>query len=144
MSALRALLLIALLIVIGFFAYTWWGSARPGQPALAPSTHATGTSGATDVSRARERGAEIGEDAAKTAAAVREGLGEAAITSKIKAKMALDDSVRARSIDVTTNGSTVTLTGTVRSAAEHDRAVRLAKETIGVANVIDRLDVAPK
>ena len=51
----------------------------------------------------------------------------------------LDDSVKSRSIDVTTNGSTVTLTGTVRSAAERDRAMALARETAGVTSVIDRL-----
>jgi osmotically-inducible protein OsmY len=57
------------------------------------------------------------------------------------AKMALDDSVKARSIDVTTNGSTVTLTGTVETAAERDRALALARETEGVTNVINRLSV---
>jgi len=120
MSALRAVLLAALLIAM------WWVGARPGSYALA-----------------RERGAQIGEDTAKTAAVVRESVGEAAITSKIKAKMALDDHVRARSIDVSTSGSTVTLTGAVRSAGERERAVRLAKDTNGVVTVIDRLDVRP-
>ena len=74
---------------------------------------------------------------------MRETVGEAAITSKIKAKMALDDHVRSRSIDVSTSGSTVTLSGTVRTNDEHERAVRLARETNGVSNVIDRLDVRP-
>lgn len=59
----------------------------------------------------------------------------------IKAKMALDDSVKARAIDVTTTGSTVTLTGTVRSASERDRAVALARETAGVTAVVDRLEI---
>ncbi|MBI4486994.1 MAG: BON domain-containing protein [Acidobacteria bacterium] len=70
---------------------------------------------------------------------VKEESHDAAITTKIKAKMALDDLVKARSIHVTTEGSTVTLTGSVGSAAEHDRAVALARETAGVANVVDRL-----
>ena len=142
MSSARAALLAALFLVIGFAAHAWWSSARPNS-ALAPATRSTGTSGTIDVAHARERGAEIGEDAAKTAAAVRETVGEAAITSKIKAKMALDDAVRARSIDVSTSGSTVTLSGTVRSSAERERAVRLARETNGVVSVIDRLDVRP-
>jgi hyperosmotically inducible protein len=55
--------------------------------------------------------------------------------------MALDDSVRARTIDVSTTDGVVTLAGTVRSAAEHDRAVRLARETNGVKQVVDRLNV---
>ena len=44
-------------------------------------------------------------------------------------------------IDVTTNGSTVTVSGTVRSAAEHDRAIRIARETAGVTRVVDQLSV---
>jgi hyperosmotically inducible periplasmic protein len=135
---MRAILLAVLFIVVGFVAYVWWTGTSPH--ALFPGSP-TATTGTVDVSRAREQGAKLGEDAAKTAAAVREGVGEAAITSKIKAKMALDDSVRARSIDVSTTGSTVTLSGTVRSDAERERAVRLARETNGVSSVIDRLDV---
>jgi osmotically-inducible protein OsmY len=53
--------------------------------------------------------------------------------------MALDDSVKARSINVTTRGSTVTLSGIVESKAEHDRAMALARETEGVTQVIDDL-----
>ena len=60
---------------------------------------------------------------------------------KIKAKMALDDAVNARAIDVSTHGTTVTLQGSVRSTAEHDRALALARETAGVTQVIDQLGV---
>jgi osmotically-inducible protein OsmY len=56
--------------------------------------------------------------------------------------MALDDLVKARAIDVTTNGTTVTLTGTVSSHAEHDRAVALARETKGVTRVVDGLRIS--
>ncbi len=143
MAVVRALLLAVLFVIVGFVAYTWWTGGTLRYPALSPSQHTTGTSGSIDVSRARERGAELGEKTAKTAETVRETVAEAAITSKIKAKMALDDSVRARSIDVSTSGSTVTLSGTVRSSEEHERALRLARETNGVSRVIDRLDVRP-
>jgi hyperosmotically inducible protein len=93
------------------------------------------------VDKARERGAELGEKAAVAAEKVKDTAREAAITTKIKAKMALDDSIKARSIDVSTDGSTVTLGGTVGSVAEHDRALALARETAGVTQVIDRLKV---
>ena len=83
----------------------------------------------------------MGETVAIAAAKVKEEAGEAALTSKIKAKMVLDDNIRARAIDVTTNGSTVTLAGTVRTADEHDRALRLARETSGVTQVVDRLRI---
>ena len=45
-----------------------------------------------------------------------EAVAAAAATSKIKAKMALDDLVKAADIDVDTHGSVVTLTGDVGSA----------------------------
>jgi osmotically-inducible protein OsmY len=57
--------------------------------------------------------------------------------------MMLDDSVRARSVDVSTTGSTVTLDGTVRSVAEHERIVALARETESVTHVVDRLVLLP-
>jgi osmotically-inducible protein OsmY len=55
--------------------------------------------------------------------------------------MVLDDNIKARAIDVTTDGSTVTLAGTVRTVDEHDRAVRLARETAGVTQVVDHLRI---
>lgn len=59
----------------------------------------------------------------------------------IKAKMALDDAIEAARIDVDTAGGVVTLTGSVRSQAERERALRLARETDGVTSVVDRLTV---
>ena len=70
-----------------------------------------------------------------------ETVAAAAITSKIKAKMALDDLVKASDIDVDTRGSEVTLTGAVESAEARRRAVRLAKETAGVTKVVDHLKI---
>ncbi len=133
---MRALLLVLLLAVVAFFAFGWWsGSARPsGTPAVA-------TTGTVDTAAARERGAELAEKAAVATEKVKETVAEARITSKIKAKMALDDHVKARAIDVSTSGSTVTLSGRVGSAGEHDRALQLARETDGVTAVVDHLGV---
>jgi hyperosmotically inducible protein len=94
---------------------------------------------ADTVARAREGAAQIGEKAGEAASTVSATLEEAALTTKIKAKMALDDVVKARSIDVTTRGTTVTLSGIVESKAEHDRAMALARETEGVTDVIDNM-----
>ena len=65
----------------------------------------------------------------------------AALTSKIKAKMALDDLVKAAAINVDTDGSAVTLTGDVGSRDEQRRAVRIATETSGVTKVVNHLRV---
>lgn len=140
MRALRAILVVFLLVIVAVFAFGWWtGRSTYGVPAVTETPR--GTSGTIDTSKARERGAEVGEKAAKAAAAIQETVAEASITSKIKAKLALDDRVRSRGIDVTTNGTTVTLTGAVASTAERDRAVTMARETAGVTRVIDNLVV---
>jgi hypothetical protein len=93
----------------------------------------------------RETGAEVKERAkAGVQTAVNraeEAVAATAVTSKIKAKMALDDEVKASAINVDTDGSVVTLTGDVGSAEERRRALRIARETEGVTNVVDRLRV---
>src|SRR5262245_23914569 len=139
MGILRFLLVVVVLLVVGAFLMGYLGGQRyaftPAQKAeQPPSTSDT-------VDRARERGAEIGEKAGAATAKVQETVNEAAISAKIKAKMALDDTVRARAIDVTTRGTAVTLSGTVQSRAERDRAMALARETDGVTQVIDDLRV---
>ena len=144
MRTVRALLVTILIILVAFVAFSYvsgnasWRYSHAAQPGV------IGTTGKVDVNVARERGAEVGEKVAIAAEKVKETAAEAALTSKIKAKMVLDDYVKARAIDVTTNGSTVTVSGTVRSVGEHDRAVRLARETAGVTQVIDHLTVETK
>ena len=61
------------------------------------------------------------------------------ITAKIKAKMALDDTVKALDIDVDTVGTTVTVSGVVKSESQRQRALALARETEGVKQVVDQL-----
>jgi len=141
---IRAALLLLLLLIVGYavFIYSplisWPGR---GTTAGKSSPNIVGTAGASATEKARERGAQIGEKAAEATAKVQETMTEAAITAKIKAKMALDDSVKARTIYVSTEGSAVTLSGNVRSVAERDRAIALARETDGVTHVVDQLTV---
>ena len=87
------------------------------------------------------RAPRIGEATAKAANQAEDAIKHGAVTAKIKSKMALDDLVKARNIDVETNGTVVTLTGVVGSEAERKRAMELAKETEGVTSVIDHLRV---
>ena len=77
----------------------------------------------------------------KAATKLEQTVDEGSLTLKIKSKMALDDMVKARTINVDTTGSVVTLTGTVESNQERERAVRLARETVGVTDVVDKLQV---
>jgi hypothetical protein len=103
-----------------------------------PEGPVVGTAGSE---KAREVGAEIGERTARAADVTRKAIEDGALTSKIKAKMALDDTVKAVDLDVDTRGGVVTLTGTVRSETERQRALALARETDGVSQVIDRLQL---
>ena len=141
----RALLRLVVVLVIvaaaGAFFLGWWGGGRVG-PAADRSTPAVGTTGKVDTAKAKEVGAEIGAKTAEAANKAGAVLSDGALTAKIKSKMALDDLVKARSIDVSTTNHVVTLGGTVGSVAEHDRALQLAKETAGVTEVVDRLRVA--
>jgi hypothetical protein len=73
------------------------------------------------------------------------GQTDAGVTTSVKAKFAQDDIVKAHRIDVTTREGVVTLSGDVDSPAARTQAVRLARETEGVTDVIDqlRVEVAP-
>ena len=139
---IRALLRLTLLVilVIGvaafFFGYRWGGHPEDAAPAAT-----TGTKPTIDTSRARETGAEIGAAVAKGANEAERAAENGAITAKIKAKMALDDHVKAANIDIDTAGSVVTLSGHVGSDEERKRAVQLARETDGVTSVVDHLAV---
>ena len=134
-TMLRLVLLVIFIVGLAFLLGRWSSGSKivPDSP-----VHA---SGPVDTSKAREAGAKVGEATAKAANQAEDAIAHAAITAKIKSKMALDDLVKARNIDVDTNGSVVTLTGVVGSEAERQRALQLAKQTEGVTSVIDHLRV---
>ena len=138
MRFIRKVLVLAIVVIAGVFAYNYWSG---NGWTLRPSSSSSGV----NVESARKQSAEFATTAAEkgraAAATVEHALSEGALTTKIKSKMALDDNVKARTISVDTEGSVVTLTGSVGSNAERDRAVRLAKETDGVTKVVDKLEV---
>ena len=139
---IRALLRLVLLAVVvvglaAFFCGSRWGSTDEAPRPAATS----GRTNTIDTAKAREVGAEAGAAVAKGANEAQRAAVNASLTAKIKAKMALDDRVKAANIDVDTTGSVVTLTGRVSSDEERRRAVQLARETDGVTSVIDHLAV---
>jgi hyperosmotically inducible periplasmic protein len=138
-ALLRLVVVLIVLIAAAAFFLGYWGTGRFRPVDRVPP--AVGTAGRVDTEKAKAVGAEVGAKAAEAANKADAVLSDGALTAKIKSKMALDDMVKARSIDVTTTNRVVTLEGTVGSAAEHDRAVQLARETAGVTDVVDRLGV---
>jgi hyperosmotically inducible protein len=135
----RTILLVVIVVAIAafFFGYRWAARDRIAEPDQTIGT----TGGAVDVERARDAAADIGATVAKGANRAQAMASSAVLTAKIKSKMALDDTIDATAIDVDTAGSVVTLSGTVGSRAEHERALQLARETDGVTSVVDRLVV---
>jgi osmotically-inducible protein OsmY len=138
-SLLRLVVVLVIVVAAAAFLLGWWGSNRIDRADTAGPT--VGTAGRVDAQKAKEVGAEVGAKTAEAANRAGAILNDGALTAKIKSKMALDDLVRARSIDVTTSRQVVTLTGKVSSEAERSRAVQLARETAGVTQVVDRLSV---
>ncbi len=136
---IRGLLKLALVVVIIAAAAAFFMGYKLGDNGV--DTPASTSIPTVDTAKARATGAAIGESVATGAAKAEHALVEGSLTARIKAKMALDDTVKALNIDVDTNGSVVTLSGSVNSAAEHTKAVQLARETTGVTAVVDRLVV---
>ena len=66
---------------------------------------------------------------------------DADTSTKVKANLTADPSVKAASIDVGVQKKIVTLTGTVDTAAIKDQAVAVARKTDGVGEVVDQLVV---
>lgn len=97
------------------------------------------------VKKAGEKTKDVAQDAAaKTKDAsikAKDVTADASITAAVKTKLLADTKVGGLKIDVDTKDNVVTLTGTVKSAAERDEAVRLAKTTTGVKRVVDKLIV---
>ena len=68
------------------------------------------------------------------------GPSDTVTNRNVKAKL-LDASQQTRQVFVMTKGGVVTLSGTVESPKAKELAVRLARDTSGVADVIDLIDV---
>jgi osmotically-inducible protein OsmY len=66
------------------------------------------------------------------------------ITTKVKSKFVGADALEGSSIDVDTKNHVVTLSGTVKTAAGRAAALRIARDTDGVKDVVDKLVVSPQ
>ena len=139
MRLLFGTVLVLALVAIGTYLLGYWSLDQVTLNSWRVT--ATAKSGPVSPSTGRDRMAQLDAQAGKAANKVSDFLSDAELTAKIKSKMALDDSVRARTIGVSTTDGVVTLAGTIGSAAERDRAVRLARDTNGVKRVVDHLKV---
>jgi BON domain-containing protein len=137
----RLVVLVAIVGAVGAFLLGYRVHSTDGGYVIQREPPVAGTSGTFDPGKARDGAARLGEKAANTANEAAKALDDGALTAKIKAKMALDDHVKAMDIDVDTKEGIVTLSGKVDSKDARDRAIRLASETLGVRSVKDQLVV---
>ena len=136
MRFIRRTLFLAMLAAGGAVAYNTWSDH---------SWPLRATAATLDAERAKQQAERLAGRAATSVEMAADRLGDrmsdSALTAKIKSKMALDDHVNARAINVDTAASVVTLRGRVASKYQRDRAVGLARDTVGVVRVIDRLQI---
>lgn len=74
---------------------------------------------------------------------VGETIDDATITTQVKTALLNDPDVGGLRIDVDTAKGLVTLSGVVRSTAERDKAIALARRVSGVTDVKSTLQIQP-
>ena len=89
---------------------------------------------------------EYGHDAKVTseraAAKTGEVITDAAITTEVKTKFLAEPGVSGLNINVDTNNGVVTLSGNVKSKAEAEKAMSIARDSKGVKRVVNHLKMA--
>lgn len=153
----RYLLLTSLLVSLVTFSAC--GAVRKSGSTVKDASVATGKEVADKSEDAAEKTVDVAkkvadktEDAAEKTVDVTKDVskkvanktGDATTTSTIKMKFAKDKMVDAHDINVDTEQGHVTLTGTVNSRTEANKAVAIAKGVEGVKSVTPRLTIKSK
>lgn len=132
-------------VVAGACAYALgyrWDTDVVGRERIAEvSSAARAVASKVDSEEVRKAGAEVVDRIEAGAGRAGAALAEGRLTAKIRSKIALDDTLDSAELDVETEGSVVTVSGEVRTAAQRDRAIQLARETDGVTSVVNRISL---
>jgi hyperosmotically inducible protein len=99
---------------------------------------------AADLARAQEGVKQVIDNMTVTAAGPMPTVPDAALTAAVKTAILADKSLSGRRIDVDARDGVITLRGEVRSQAEKEIAVQLARDATGAREVTDRLVIAPR
>ena len=78
---------------------------------------------------------------ASSGRAISNSVDDASITAQVKTKLLNDPQVNATKIDISTANGVVTMSGTVRSQPEQERAIQLARQVSGVRDVKANLTI---
>lgn len=149
---MKAFICFVLGLVLGVAAHAFF-TQTPSRP-----TTAGAREGTTDVRQTvketfdpatikdelAKTGKVIREKARKAGEVVADATANARTTASIKTRLIEDKGLSAFKIDVDTTDGVVTLSGTVGSYEEIDRAIKLALDTEGVYRVVSTLQVKAK
>jgi hyperosmotically inducible periplasmic protein len=130
-SFIRTVLLLVILLLVG--AYLLGYMPQTGSLFGHPSTASVPQAPSAQ---------ELKDRAADAARRVDETLSDTGLTTKIKAKIALDDTLKRADVSIHTKDGVVTVSGTVPSAAMQTRVLQLVRETAGVKSVVNTLKIA--
>ena len=121
---------------------TLGGHARTREEADRAVKIARDTSGVISV----KNNIAVGDNSKRSATeSIKNDLSDTVITTRIKAEFAKDKMVSAMRVKVETDDKgVVTLSGTAKSKAEADQAVKLARNTRGVTSVRNDIEVQAK
>jgi hyperosmotically inducible protein len=90
-----------------------------------------------------EAGKAVAGDLEQAAETVRDTSEDAILTAKVKTALALSKSAPAFDVDVDSENGTVTLTGTLPSNEARAAVLEIARDTSGVLEVVDRIQLDP-
>jgi len=119
------------------------GENRPDGAAVNRAAQVTNSSDNKDPNPSTESGS-AGTSGTAVRSDERTGAAPAnALTATVQAKLMADPSVNARNIKVDNMDGVITLSGTVLSKGESDKAEQLARGEAGVQSVVNHLKVEP-
>jgi len=139
-------------LVGGYFIVRKKPAVRQAQDATAEAIHGAVTAldaklaawhlTSTDIERElTQTGKVVRRQMSDFGSTIADAANDTKVTTKVKAKLALDKELNTFSIGVTTTDSRVTLTGNVTTSKQISRAIVLALETEGVREVASTLRV---
>jgi osmotically-inducible protein OsmY len=102
-----------------------------------------GAEASKGMAEVKEAGRDIAQDAKQAGNEVADKVSDAVITSSVKAELVKDPNLSALKINVDTDAGRVVLQGSAPSPAARDQAVRLAQAVKGVVSVDNQLKVEP-
>ena len=118
-----------------------YGFGMTAVAAIAASLALAACDQRNPASTASQPAMDTSQKVATAADKVTTAVDDSALTAKVKAALLAEPGLKSMQISVDTKNGTVTLSGSVDTAASRDRAKELASSVSGVASVVDELTV---